>query len=715
MPLLSRRRSRESAALQRSLWTDVQAGDALRALGRQAGLPASGGECPSPAPGLTLDELNLWLLAAAGHEGLEAERLFFELANCEQTIAGGAPALVRLQMSGKTGYLAVAGSTHRRVTVIGPDLRARRIGLESVAAAVREPFREAAEADLAPLLDRAGLDQAARSRTLDVLLSDRLAEAHVGGYWLVRPRPQAGLARAAQDAGLLRGLTMLACAHSVQALLFVASWWLLGRGLLQGRLDRGWLLGWVLLLLSLIPFRLAASWTQGLLAVTAGASLRRRLLQGALRIDPQQIRSMGAGRFFGVIAEGGAVEALALSGGLAALLSLLELLIAALVLWASAGWLPVLLLTAWLTAAGAVAFRYLVRRQTWTDRRLLMAERLIEQMIGHRTRLTQQPAAERHRREDDDLERYLDAGAAMDRWELRLLALVPRGWVALAMGAIAPAAVAGVEPGPLAAAIGGMLLSYRALRRLTAGLADLAGAGIAGRLVAPLVLAASRLKAPTPPASAVPPRPGSRSDGIAVHARDLVFRYRAGGEPVLHDCSLRIARGARLLLEGPSGSGKTTFASILAGLATPESGLLLVDGLDRGVLGDAGWRSRVVMAPQPHDNYVLSGSLALNLLIGRQWPPRIQDLQDAETVCRDLGLGDLLERMPGGLHQVVGETGWQLSQGERTRVFLARALLQQPDVLILDESFSALDPENVDRAVRCVLQRAPTVLVIAHT
>ena len=120
------------------------------------------------------------------------------------------------------------------------------------------------------------------------------------------------------------------------------------------------------------------------------------------------------------------------------------------------------------------------------------------------------------------------------------------------------------------------------------------------------------------------------------------------------------------------------------------------------------------MAPQPHDNYIVGGSLAFNLLMGRQWPAREVDLAEAEQVCLELGLGELLERMPGGLHQIVGETGWQLSQGERARVFLARALLQRPELLVLDESFGALDPENMERAVRCVLHRAPTVLAIAH-
>ena len=89
-------------------------------------------------------------------------------------------------------------------------------------------------------------------------------------------------------------------------------------------------------------------------------------------------------------------------------------------------------------------------------------------------------------------------------------------------------------------------------------------------------------------------------------------------------------------------------------------------------------------------------------------------MQDAWQVCRELGLGPLIERMPGGLEQMVGETGWQLSQGERSRVFLARALLQGGEAVLLDESLAALDPDNMRQCLECVFRRAKTLLVIAH-
>jgi ATP-binding cassette subfamily B protein len=153
---------------------------------------------------------------------------------------------------------------------------------------------------------------------------------------------------------------------------------------------------------------------------------------------------------------------------------------------------------------------------------------------------------------------------------------------------------------------------------------------------------------------------------------------------------------------------------VLAGLRRPSAGQVLLSGLDVRTLGDAGLRRRVASAPQFHENHILTGSLALNLLMGRRWPASELDRREAQELCEELGLGPLIARMPGGIDQLVGENGWQLSHGEKSRVYLARALLQGADVVLLDESFGALDPETLERAMRCVLARAPTLVVIAH-
>src|SRR5262249_1822958 len=101
-------------------------------------------------------------------------------------------------------------------------------------------------------------------------------------------------------------------------------------------------------------------------------------------------------------------------------------------------------------------------------------------------------------------------------------------------------------------------------------------------------------------------------------------------------------------------------------------------------------------------------------LLGRAWPPTSNDLADATAVCRDLGLDPLLARMPAGLDQAVGESGWQLSEGERSRVFLARALLSKADVVILDECFGSLDPQSLLAAYGAVRARAGALVLIAH-
>ncbi|MDX1606593.1 MAG: ATP-binding cassette domain-containing protein, partial [Candidatus Competibacterales bacterium] len=308
---------------------------------------------------------------------------------------------------------------------------------------------------------------------------------------------------------------------------------------------------------------------------------------------------------------------------------------------------------------------------------------------------------------------YLQLSQTVDGALIRIGGLVQRGWLLLGLlGLTYPLLTGPPSPALIAISLGGILLASQAFAQMAIGVESLVGVLSAWRQVGPLFRAATRH-------ASVPPEEPVTEDDTAGHralllGRELVFRYRDYGTPVLQGCDLRIARGDRLLLEGPSGGGKSTLAAVLAGLREPTSGLLLLRGLDRRTLGTAAWRRRVVAAPQFHDNYVLTETLAFNLLMGRGWPPTADDLEEAEAVCRELGLGELLERMPSGLQQMVGESGWQLSHGERSRLYIARALLQRAELVVLDESFAALDPVNLERALRCVLRRAPTLLVIAH-
>jgi ATP-binding cassette subfamily B protein len=284
----------------------------------------------------------------------------------------------------------------------------------------------------------------------------------------------------------------------------------------------------------------------------------------------------------------------------------------------------------------------------------------------------------------------------------------------MGMLGLAPAFVNGAGSATgLAIGIGGTLLAWRALKALTAGLWNLAGAAIAWDQLAPLFRAAGRARPVCSPELATRP-PCSSENGNLIDAEDIVFRYPARTEPVLRGCGLGIVIGDHLVLDGPSGAGKSTLGSLLAGLREPDSGLLLAGGLDHRTLGHEGWRRIVACAPQFHENYVLTGSFAFNLLMGRQHLTGVNDLEEAEAICHELGLGELLERMPAGIMQMVGETGWQLSHGERSRLFIARALLQQAKLILLDESLAALDPANLRLALDCIARRAPAALVIAH-
>ena len=267
----------------------------------------------------------------------------------------------------------------------------------------------------------------------------------------------------------------------------------------------------------------------------------------------------------------------------------------------------------------------------------------------------------------------------------------------------------------MAISLGGILLASQALNHFVAGLSGFFNVLVTGQQVVPLFEAAKRGRKPSETDHILPELKGRHTSGIPLLAmRNLNFRFRDDGDWILDECDLEIQKGDRLLLEGPSGSGKSTLTSILSGLQMSESGDLFYNGVHQRKVGLRNWRRQIVMAPQFHENHVFTETFLFNLLMGRTWPPTPEDIQAAKALCEELGLGELLERMPAGLLQMVGESGWQLSHGERSRLFIARAILQGADLIILDESFGALDPENLKRSLECVFRRAPTLLVIAH-
>ena len=361
--------------------------------------------------------------------------------------------------------------------------------------------------------------------------------------------------------------------------------------------------------------------------------------------------------------------------------------------------------------------RFFLQRRRWTRDRLQISQDLVEKMIGHRTRLAQQQPKHWHDGEDQALAGYLDGAKAVDRATVKL-AVLPRIWLAVALLGLAPTFLSGGGTiARVAISLGGILLAYRAMEALREGFSFFADAAIAWEQVAALFRVAGRQDAPGDPRAFVfdGHKPSKATDAPLLEATDLIFQHAGRGEPVIRGLSLRIRTGERLVMRSPSGGGKSTLVSLLNGSRTPHSGLLLLGSLDRQSIGGEGWTRRIASAPQFNENHVFSETFAFNLLMGRGWPPAAADLDDAEEICRELGLDELLERMPGGLLQMVGETGWQLSHGERSRLFIARALLQGGELVILDESFAALDPENLRRSLSCALDRAPSLLVISHS
>ena len=197
--------------------------------------------------------------------------------------------------------------------------------------------------------------------------------------------------------------------------------------------------------------------------------------------------------------------------------------------------------------------------------------------------------------------------------------------------------------------------------------------------------------------------------GLDLELHEVSFAY-AAGRPVLKDVSVRIPTGTQVAVVGQTGAGKSTFAKLLTRSLSTGQGRLRLGGVDLATVADQALSRRVAIVPQ--DAFLFDRSVGENIALARDDATEA----DVRTVLARLDLTDWVEQLPDGLRTRVGQRGEALSAGERQLVALARTALVDPEVLVLDEATSGVDPGTDVRVQQALvrLSRDRTTVTIAH-
>jgi len=202
-------------------------------------------------------------------------------------------------------------------------------------------------------------------------------------------------------------------------------------------------------------------------------------------------------------------------------------------------------------------------------------------------------------------------------------------------------------------------------------------------------------------------QPPELTDGLRL--ADVHFAYDEK-TPVLEALSLEVPATSFVALYGPSGAGKTTIADLVIGLHTPDKGRIEVDGIPLDEIDLLAWRRQIGYVPQ--EVFLFHESIFRNVTLGDESIPR----ERVEEALREAGAWEFVAQRPEGMDAVIGEGGSMLSGGQRQRISIARALVHQPRLLILDEATAALDPVTEQEVLHTLrhLSRRVTILAISH-
>jgi ATP-binding cassette subfamily B protein len=366
-----------------------------------------------------------------------------------------------------------------------------------------------------------------------------------------------------------------------------------------------------------------------------------------------------------------------------------------------------------------VAFAPLFLSIRWFQRKLTAAYAVVRQQVGVMLSAISEPVvgaevvrsyaveARTQQRIDTSIEAFKSASITAQRYTVVSFSL---GGLSAGL-ANAGVLVVGVLLGFTGDMSSGTVLAFAFLVTLFVGpvqmgtqiLTDAQNAIASWRRVIGILETPADLVDPGPQGEVLPRGP------IDIAFDGVTFAY-PGGPPVLHDVSMAIESGTRVAIVGETGSGKSTFAKLLTRLMDPTEGRVLLDGIDVRDVAASSLRRSVVLVPQ--EGFLFDDTITANVRYGRLDATEADILASAE----ELGLADWVAGLPRGLATKVGQRGESLSAGERQLVALLRAHLADPDLLVLDEATSAVDPQLEMRIGRALerLMSGRTSVTIAH-
>jgi len=492
-------------------------------------------------------------------------------------------------------------------------------------------------------------------------------------------------------------------AASVVLLAATVGW--IGSTLYAG-LPVNWL-SFALLMATMVVLRAIASVSAGGFGAWLGTRYRRRALIAAMAASPDRVRSIGPGAALTKAMDVESVGDFFARASAGWILGVIE--VAAAVVLALALGLPMLVTVSLgisVSLLVALAAALVRARSRWRTARLAVTTQTVEGLLSLETtqvfdRPYDDPADTATR-----LATYRTSAMRMDRVAIGLTILPGCALVATLVSVF----VAGGDSRQIAIGIGVSLLGASGLERLTSVAVDAVAAMDAAQGLRELD--AFRVASPTSTGSAFPTpadaHHGNRLSGsvndeeVLLHASRVTSTF-APGQGLVDPIDLIVREGDRLLVSAASGFGKTTLGEVLAGEREPTTGSV--------------WRRdgvTIARVLQADDDHMFGNSLMFNVACGVEWPPSRATQDRVRSLLDELGLSELVGSMPAGLAQPIGEGGWRLSTGERTRVSLASAMLREPDVLILDESIATLDGDTRERVLAACIRHSKSTVLFAH-